>query len=112
MADLLSMLGFLAGALLLAAEVVLVLLVGYLLFLTAAAVVVWLTRPGERLGADGPLRQATGEAGRVAAPGRWPVPRTRFSRAGAGARRGTADPPRRWAASWRWIIRPNCTRCM
>jgi cellulose synthase/poly-beta-1,6-N-acetylglucosamine synthase-like glycosyltransferase len=79
MSDLLSILGFLAGALLLAAEVVLVLLVGYLLFLTAAAVVVWLTRPGERLGADGPLRQATGDAGRVPAPGRWPAPRTRFN---------------------------------
>ena len=79
MSDVLSILGFLAGALLLAGEVVLVLLVGYLLFLTAAAVVVWLTRPGERLGADGPLRQATAEAGRVPAPGRWPAPRTRFT---------------------------------
>lgn len=77
--DLLAALGFLAGALLLLAEAVLLFLIGYLLFLTAAAVVVWLGRPGERLGAHGRPVMATAEAGRQPAPGRWAAPSTRFA---------------------------------
>jgi cellulose synthase/poly-beta-1,6-N-acetylglucosamine synthase-like glycosyltransferase len=73
------MLGAIAGALILLATLALVLLVGYLLFLTAAAVVVWFTQPAERLGADGPSQQASGEAGLLPAPGQWPTPQTRFA---------------------------------
>lgn len=79
MLNLLSLLGLVAGALLLLAEAVLIVLVGYLLFLTAAAVVIWLTRPAERLGVQGGLLPATAEAGRQPAPGPWPAPRTRFA---------------------------------
>lgn len=79
MGTLLAVLGFLAGVLVTGIALVLVLLVGYLLFLTVAAVVVWISRPAERLGADGPAQMATAEAGRLAAPGRWAVPQTRFA---------------------------------
>jgi hypothetical protein len=79
LSDLLSVLGFLAGAGLLLAEAVLLFLIGYLLFLTGAAIVVWITRPGERLGANGGPLKATAEAGRQPAPGRWGTPHTRFA---------------------------------
>ena len=79
MADLLSVLGFGAGLLLIVAEVVLVLVVCYLLFLTAAALVLWIGHPAVRLSAQGGLEMATAEAGRVPAVGRWPEPRTHFA---------------------------------
>ncbi|HMA36749.1 MAG TPA: glycosyltransferase family 2 protein [Chloroflexia bacterium] len=79
MPDLLAVLGWLAGVVLLLVEVGLVFLVGYLLFLTTAAVVVWLGQPAERLGADGAPQMATPDAGLVTASGRWPAPHTRFT---------------------------------
>src|SRR4051812_15314066 len=79
LANLLAVLGFVATMLVFAVEVVLLPVVGYLLFLTAAAVVIRFTRPEERLGADGPREMATAEAGRLPAPGRWTAPRTRFA---------------------------------
>jgi len=79
MGTLLAVLGFLAGALVTGVALLLVVLVGYLLFLTVAAVLVWIRRPAERLGADGAPQMATAEAGRQAAPGRWATPQTRFA---------------------------------
>src|SRR6476646_7970997 len=76
---LLSLAGWLVGAALLALTLGLVLLVAYLLFLTGAAIVVWVTQPAERLRARGGPIQATAEAGRLPAPGPWPAPRTRFA---------------------------------
>ncbi len=75
----LALLGFFAGALVLVVALALVLLVGYLLFLTAAAIVVWISRPAERLAADGVLQMATAEVGRVPASGHWPPAQTRFA---------------------------------
>jgi 1,2-diacylglycerol 3-beta-glucosyltransferase len=75
----LALAGWVAGAALLALILALALLVGYLLFLTVAALVVWLTQPSERLRARGGPIQATAEAGRLPAPGSWPAPRARFA---------------------------------
>ena len=79
MGTLLAVLGFLVGALVTGVALLLVVLVGYLLFLTVAAVLVWIRRPAERLGADGAPQMATAEAGRLPAAGRWATPQTRFA---------------------------------
>ncbi len=79
LSDLFTFIAWLTGLVLVLAALALACLVGYLLFLTAAAVAVWLSRPAMRLGTNGQAVPATAEAGRQPAAGHWPAPRTRFA---------------------------------